>query len=88
MIATDPITCVACGACCVAPDISTLGKPVGLACPHLGKDCLCTIYEDRPAVCRNYRPDEICLEVAPLPTLPERVARYLAIYGLPASAAG
>ena len=77
-----PYSCTACGACCVAPDISTLGKPLGVACKHLGADCLCTIYDQRPAVCRNYQPDWVCLEVAQLPTLAERAERYLAIYGL------
>lgn len=88
MTAEAPVSCVACGACCVAPDISTLGKPLGVACQHLGPDCLCTIYEARPAVCRGYQPDRVCQEVAGLPTLAERVARYLAIYGLDAATAG
>jgi Fe-S-cluster containining protein len=74
--------CVACGACCAAPDISTLNKPLGVACKNLGPDHLCTIYAERPAVCRNYKPDWICAEVAPLPTLEARVARFLEIYGL------
>ena len=78
------LECLACGACCVAPDISTLGKKLGERCRHLGTDCLCTIYEARPAVCRGYQPDWVCLEVAPLPTLQARVDRYLAIYGLEA----
>lgn len=74
--------CVACGACCAAPDISTLHKPLGVPCRHLGADNLCGIYADRPAVCRGYTPDWICAEVAPLPTLAERVRRYLDIFGL------
>jgi Fe-S-cluster containining protein len=74
--------CVACGACCAAPDISTLGKPLGVPCTHLGADMRCGIYADRPAVCRGYTPDWVCAEVAPLPTLEARVARFLEIYGL------
>ena len=74
--------CVACGACCAAPDISTLKKPLGVSCRHLGPDMLCGIYADRPAVCRNYTPDWVCAEVAPLPTLEARVGRFLEIYGL------
>ena len=74
--------CVACGACCAAPDISTLAKPLGVPCRHLGPDQLCGIYADRPAVCRGYQPDWICAEVAPLPTLDARVRRYLEIFGL------
>ncbi len=29
------LECTKCGACCVAPDISSLGKPLGLRCPNL-----------------------------------------------------
>ena len=75
--------CVACGACCAAPDISTLGKPLGVRCSNLLDDMRCAIYADRPAVCRNYQPDWVCAEVAPLPTLDDRIRRFLEIYGLP-----
>ncbi|WP_169447879.1 hypothetical protein [Meiothermus rufus] len=37
---------------------------------------------DPPCRCRNYTLDWVCGEVAPLPTLELRVARYLEIYGL------
>ncbi|GHF35167.1 hypothetical protein HNQ07_000035 [Deinococcus metalli] len=74
--------CTACGACCAAPDIAALGKPLGVPCVHLGAGCLCVIYDARPAVCRNYAPDWVCGEVAPLPTLDARVRRFLEIYGL------
>ncbi len=86
--------CVACGACCAAPDISTLAKPLGVTCKHQGAGegptqvHRCTIYDTRPAVCRGYTPDWICAEVAPLPTLAARVRRYLEIFGLEAAAAG
>ncbi|BDP43117.1 zinc/iron-chelating domain-containing protein [Deinococcus aetherius] len=75
-------SCTACGACCAAPDIHALGKPLGVKCVHLRPDCLCGVYAARPAVCRNYRPDWVCGEVAPLPTLAARVTRFLQIYGL------
>lgn len=74
--------CTGCGACCAAPDISTLHKPLGVPCQHLQPDCRCVIYADRPAVCRQYTPDWVCGEVAPLPTLEARIARFLEIYGL------
>lgn len=74
--------CTACGACCTAPDIHALHKPLGVACPHLAPSCLCQIYETRPQVCRNYQPDWVCGEVAPLPTLEARARRFLEIYGL------
>lgn len=48
-----------CGACCVAPSISSplpalpRGKPAGLPCPHLTSDMGCSLYglPERPAVC-------------------------------------
>jgi uncharacterized protein len=53
-----------CGACCVAPSISTrsLGLPKGKAagerCPHLTQDHLCALFgsPDRPPVCASLRP--------------------------------
>ena len=74
--------CSACGACCSAPDIAALHKPLGVPCVHLGAGCLCRIYAERPGVCRNYQPDWVCGEVAPLPTLEARIQRFLEIYGL------
>jgi Fe-S-cluster containining protein len=74
--------CTACGACCTAPDISTLSKPLGVPCSFLQPDCLCSNYEERPNVCRAYQPDWVCGEVAPLLTLEERVRRFLEIYDL------
>ena len=56
-----------CGACCIAPSISSPmpglpgGKPAGLRCPHLTADLRCALYEDprRPRVCGSFpaRPD-------------------------------
>lgn len=77
--------CTKCGACCVAPDIATLDKPLGLVCPHLGPDALCAIYETRPQVCRDYAPDEVCARID-APTLQGRVDNYLALFGLTAEA--
>lgn len=39
------------------------------SCPMLGDDGRCTIYEDRPQICRNYEPkrDMICIEFEPKP---------------------
>ncbi|MFN7953067.1 MAG: YkgJ family cysteine cluster protein [bacterium] len=75
--------CSKCGACCVAPDISALGKAVGVRCPHLMADNLCAVYESRPQICRDHKVDEIC-EAIDAPTLDERVAKYLALFGLEA----
>jgi Fe-S-cluster containining protein len=58
-----------CGACCVAPSISSPipgmphGKPAGVRCIHLTPDQRCALYGDpaRPAVCRGLRPcAEMC----------------------------
>ncbi len=72
--------CVKCGTCCVAPDIRALGKPLGVRCVHLAEDGLCAVYDERPAVCRDYRPDEICARIAAR-TLAERVGNYLGLFG-------
>lgn len=73
--------CLKCGTCCTAPDILALEKPIGVRCRHLDDEGLCGIYEERPAVCRGYRPDDICRAIA-APTLAERVRNYLALFGL------
>lgn len=73
--------CRRCGTCCVAPDISSIGKGVGERCRHLGEDLLCRIYEQRPDICRRHRSDEICFDVW-APTLEERVKRYCSLFSL------
>jgi uncharacterized protein len=73
--------CTKCGACCVAPDIAALDKPLGLRCPHLGNDNLCMVYENRPAVCRSYSADELCTKIESA-TLEERVQKYLSHFSL------
>ncbi|MDC0710125.1 YkgJ family cysteine cluster protein [Stigmatella sp. ncwal1] len=78
--------CTRCGACCVAPDIAALDKPLGMRCPHLSEDNLCTVYDRRPAVCRSYQPDEVC-RLIEAPTLDERVQKYLDLFELGAEAA-
>jgi len=65
----------------VAPDITSLGKPLGVRCLNLRDDWKCSIYDERPPVCSGYRPDEICLQVA-APTLEERVKGYLELFDL------
>lgn len=58
-----------CGACCVAPSISSpmpglpAGKPAGMRCPHLSADLRCRLFgsPDRPEVCRSLKPSpEMC----------------------------
>lgn len=79
--------CTQCGACCVAPDIAALDKPLGMRCPHLTADNLCAVYDRRPEICRAYEADELCERIA-APTLEERVAKYLALFELTQEAAG
>ncbi len=55
-----------CGACCIAPSISSpipgmpQGKPAGVRCMQLLPDLRCALFEkpDRPAVCVSLRPSE------------------------------
>lgn len=75
------VACTMCGACCVAPDIAALDKPLGLRCPHLSADSKCLVYEHRPAVCRSYEADEVCAKIA-AETIEERVEKYLALFDL------
>lgn len=58
-----------CGACCIAPSISSPmpglphGKPAGVPCPHLDDDRRCRLFDrpERPAVCRSLSPSaEMC----------------------------
>jgi len=78
--------CTHCGACCVAPDIAALDKPLGVRCPHLTADNLCSVYDRRPDVCRSYQADEVC-RLIEAPTLEERVGKYLALFELTDEAA-
>jgi hypothetical protein len=77
------VACRQCGTCCVAPDISSLGKPAGIRCGHLDDKYRCRIYGTRPDVCRGYRPDGLCSAIA-APSLEERVVRYLGVFGMEA----
>jgi hypothetical protein len=56
----------ACGACCIAPSISSPipgmphGKPAGVPCVQLLPDYRCALFgtPERPAVCVSLRPTE------------------------------
>jgi len=55
-----------CGACCIAPSISSRipgmphGKPAGIPCVQLLPDYRCALFgkPERPAVCASLRPCE------------------------------
>jgi uncharacterized protein len=52
-----------CGACCIAPSISSLNKPAGEPCGHLDADFRCRIFgrPERPACCSGLQPSlEMC----------------------------
>ncbi len=52
-----------CAACCIAPSISSLGKPAGVPCPHLDAALRCTLFgqANRPACCSGLQPSaEMC----------------------------
>ncbi|MEQ3530340.1 YkgJ family cysteine cluster protein [Pseudoalteromonas sp. XMcav11-Q] len=73
-IATDSSPCVdkvgkGCGACCVAPSITTPipgmpdGKPSGVRCVQLDSNDLCKLFgkSERPKVCLDFDVDiDIC----------------------------
>lgn len=57
---------VGCGACCIAPSISSPipgmpnGKPAGVRCIHLTRDHRCALFgkPERPEVCNRLQPSE------------------------------
>jgi hypothetical protein len=58
-----------CGACCIAPSISSAipgmprGKPAGVRCVQLSEDNLCMIFglPERPSVCSGFKADyQVC----------------------------
>jgi len=52
-----------CGACCIAPSISSLAKPAGVPCRHLTDDLRCAVFGQpaRPDCCGGLKPDpEMC----------------------------
>jgi hypothetical protein len=60
---------IGCGACCIAPSISSPisgmpgGKPAGVRCAQLTPDNRCALFgrPERPAVCISLRPSaEMC----------------------------
>ena len=54
-----------CGACCIAPSISSLAKPAGVRCTYLDDDLRCTVFgrPERPACCGGLQPSiEMCGE--------------------------
>lgn len=63
------MTCRRCGACCIAPSITTAiphmpdGKPAGIRCANLSDSNECTLYGSaaRPAFCLGWQPmPEVC----------------------------
>ena len=64
---------IGCGACCIAPSISSAipgmpgGKPAGVRCVQLTDDNRCMLFgkPERPAVCLGLRPlAEMCCDSA------------------------
>lgn len=52
-----------CGACCIAPSISSLNKPAGIPCQHLDGELRCIIFgrPERPACCAGLQASlEMC----------------------------
>lgn len=65
---------VGCGACCIAPSISSPipglpgGKPAGVRCPQLTPDNRCQLFgrPERPAVCVHLQAEpDMCGDSAP-----------------------
>ena len=61
-----PMACrPGCGACCIAPSISSLAKPAGEPCRHLDDEFRCRIFgrPERPECCAGLQASpEMCGE--------------------------
>lgn len=64
---------IGCGACCIAPSISSSipgmpkGKPAGVRCIQLTEDNRCKLFNspERPLVCKSLHPsEEMCGQTA------------------------
>ncbi len=71
IVVNDHACRINCGACCIAPSISSAipgmpnGKPAGVRCIQLDQHNLCKIFghSERPAVCQSLKPsNEMCGE--------------------------
>jgi len=52
-----------CGACCIAPSITSLNKPAGERCLHLTVENLCALFgqPERPEACGEFQAElEVC----------------------------
>jgi hypothetical protein len=48
-------SCAGCTLCCKLPSVDMLDKPAGVWCRHCAPASGCTIYPQRPQVCRDFR---------------------------------
>jgi Fe-S-cluster containining protein len=75
------IDCQQCGVCCTVFDIAALKKKELTPCKYLDENNRCTIYENRPDVCKNYMPDEICMLISTLDKS-DKIKVVQKIYGI------
>jgi hypothetical protein len=47
--------CGNCSVCCKIPSIPEINKPSNTWCHHYAKGVGCSIYQDRPQVCRDFK---------------------------------
>lgn len=65
--------CGSCTACCIAPELDALGKEMWQPCAHLNDGCVgCSIYEERPQACADYRCVWLDIEKLPDKFRPDR----------------
>lgn len=71
--------CMMCGTCCTAYSISSLNKKAGEPCIYLLSDGKCSNYENRPQVCKDFKPDNLCYFLSSL-SMQERVEVIKELY--------
>jgi hypothetical protein len=70
-------SCGSCIMCCTALEIPELKKPAGPACPNCILSGGCTIYADRPQVCRDFECLWLTTRNLPPNMRPDRIGTIL-----------
>jgi uncharacterized protein len=70
-------SCGPCTMCCAALEIAELKKPAGPLCQHCRLGAGCSIYADRPQICRDYECEWLTRRDLGRPLRPDLVGAIL-----------
>jgi len=77
MLAIPGKSCGSCTMCCKVLDIEEFKKPAGAWCSNCVRTGGCAIYQDRPAVCRDFECQWIIDRQLPATMRPDRIGTIL-----------